>query len=192
MKFVIALVGMLGAANAACSTNCVNSAKSQIDSQCGASNPQACQCQNYPAIMQCFQACTDTASRNEMNSVQGWVSNVCASANQNYGNGQRNQFVPIGGPTPTANNGLFAATTVGSELVVSASGTNIVVPFSGSPANTNVPVVGNLYSTYNLGSISIGYKTASMALSSRSSSGSAPKTGFVSAAICSIAYYLIH
>lgn len=157
---------------AACSTNCVNTSKSQIDAQCGATNPQICQCQNYPNILQCFNACTDPASRAEMSNVQGWVSNVCTAANQVASqNGQylnngmpfnNGQFVPIGGPTPTLNNGLFSATTIGNELIISASGTSVMIPFSGTPTNTNVPVIGSLYSSYNLGSISVGYKTSSM------------------------------
>ncbi|KAI9292082.1 hypothetical protein K502DRAFT_348639 [Neoconidiobolus thromboides FSU 785] len=193
IAFSIALIAT--SINALCNPTCVSTIQGQLQSQCGSgtnTNSNICLCNNYSQLMQCFNGCNDAQSQNELMNYQAQARNVCNTALQGASLPVNNNFIGMNGqatqipngPTPTIN-GLFAASTIGTDLHISAGNTDVIVPFSGSPQNTNVPVVGSLYSSYSLGSITVGYKSsAAPTFTFRSASNSNTIDGKTVSIIC--------
>ncbi|KAI9290810.1 hypothetical protein K502DRAFT_353602 [Neoconidiobolus thromboides FSU 785] len=126
---------------------CIAQQSESINSYCqsGSLENYECFCERLPNLIGCYANCpNDLMSLGRKAEIEQQMASYCSGVNNNM-----------------SGDNFFQVAKASGSVIIQAGATQIIVPTNGLSQDTNTPIVGSLYNSYTLGSLSVGYKTNS-------------------------------
>ncbi|KAJ9078209.1 hypothetical protein DSO57_1009128 [Entomophthora muscae] len=141
---------------------CIQLHTRSIHDSCYANNGQnyKCLCDSIPALAGCYDNCpSDMGAMGRKENALAEREAYCRAASQGSATAITETSSVV--PSPTIN-AFFAVSSDGASVTINAGPTQVIAPIRGGEPNFNTPFAGSLYHSYTLGSLTIGYSSASM------------------------------